>query len=68
MCKLNAFPCCTANHATDVAPHVLSFDSRWEWSVSHPGRFTHTRRTNGSHWIGGFVCARLIKIPAAVGI
>jgi hypothetical protein len=44
----------------DVEFHVFLISElvKGEWSDSRPGRFTLGERAHGTHWIGGWVCAR----------
>jgi len=41
-----------------VAPRILHLGTRWEWSASHPGRFTPGLRSPDNHWTGGWVAPR----------
>jgi hypothetical protein len=46
---------------------IIDLGTRWEWSVSHPSRFTPGERFFGTHWIGlgsptaGFYAVKKIK-------
>jgi hypothetical protein len=36
-----------------IKPYFLDLCTSWEWSISHPGRFTSGERGPGTHWIEG---------------
>jgi hypothetical protein len=37
-----------------IDPCILTLSTRWKWSNSRPGRFTHGKRAFDAHWIGGW--------------
>jgi hypothetical protein len=42
-----------------IVPRILDLCTRWRWVVSFtPGCFTPSKRTPGTHWIGGWVGSR----------
>jgi hypothetical protein len=46
----------TVTGTARIAPHILSFDTRWKWVVSFPSRLLFSgERARGTHFIGGWI-------------